>query len=56
MIMCQVVKEPYAQKGARLTTDITLPGFFVVLMPVTDFIGISRKIEDPKSAPILKTP
>lgn len=48
LIMCQVVKEPYAQKGARLTTDITLPGFFVVLMPVTDFIGISRKIEDPR--------
>lgn len=47
-IMCQVVKEPYGQKGARLTTEITLPGFYVVLMPVSDFIGISRKIEDPK--------
>lgn len=48
LIMCQVVKEPYGQKGARLTTEITLPGFYVVLMPVSDFIGISRKIEDPK--------
>ena len=48
LIMCQVVKEPYGQKGARLTTEITLPGFYDVLMPVSDFIGISRKIEDPK--------
>lgn len=48
VIMCQAVKEPYAQKGARLTTDIALPGFFLVLMPTTDFIGVSRKIENPQ--------
>lgn len=48
IIMCQAVKEPFGQKGARLTTDVTLPGYYLVLLPLSDFIGVSRKIEDPK--------
>ena len=48
VIMCQVVKDQFGQKGARLTTDITLPGFYLVLLPTSSFIGVSRKIECPK--------
>lgn len=43
-IMVQVVKEPLAKKGARLTTQISLPGRFLVLMPWEKRIGVSRKI------------
>jgi len=43
-IIVQVIKEPIGQKGARLTTHITLPGRFAVLMPTIRHIGISKKI------------
>jgi ribonuclease G len=45
-IMVQVTKESTGNKGARVTTHITLPGRYVVLMPKIDYIGISRRIED----------
>jgi ribonuclease G len=45
-IMVQVLKDPMGTKGARVTTDVTLPGRFLVLMPFSDFIGISRKLPD----------
>lgn len=46
IIMCQVVKDQFGQKGPRLTTDVTLPGYYLVLLPRSSFIGVSRKIED----------
>lgn len=46
VIMCQVEKEEFNLKGARLTTDVTLPGSYVVLMPRGGVHGVSRKIED----------
>ena len=45
-IMVQIMKEPIDSKGARITTHITLPGRFVVLMPTVEYIGISRRIEN----------
>jgi len=45
-IIVQVGKEPIGTKGARLTCHITLPCRNLVFMPLTDHIGISRKIED----------
>jgi len=45
-IMVQVAKEPLGNKGARLTTHITLPGRNLVFMPTIDHVGISRRIED----------
>ncbi len=45
-ILVQISKEPIGTKGARLTCQITLPGRNLVLVPQTDYIGISRKIED----------
>ncbi len=45
-ILVQVVKEPFAGKGARITTDISIPGALIVLIPNQNYIGISRKIND----------
>jgi ribonuclease G len=45
-IVVQVVKEPISTKGARVTTHITLPGRFIVLMPTVEYTGISRRIEN----------
>ena len=45
-IMAQAAKAPLGSKGARLTTHISLPGRLLVLMPTSEHIGISRRIED----------
>ena len=45
-LMVQVVKDPLASKGARVTTQITLPGRHLVLLPGEPHLGISRRIED----------
>ncbi len=45
-IMVQIDKSPIGSKGARITSHISLPGRFLVLMPKSDHIGISRRIED----------
>ena len=45
-IVVQVIKEPFSGKGARVTTDISIPGSFMVLVPNTNYIGISKKISD----------
>ena len=47
-VMVQVTKGPIGTKGPRVTTRISLPGKFMVLMPLNDQWGISRKIDDPK--------
>jgi ribonuclease G len=46
-ILVQVAKEPLGSKGARVTTFISIPGRYLVLMPDFTHIGISRRIEDP---------
>jgi len=45
-VLVQVVKSPIGTKGARISSFISLPGRFLVLMPKSDHIGISRRIED----------
>ena len=45
-LMVQVVKDPLGTKGARLTTELTLPSRYLVLMPNTSRVGISQRIED----------
>ncbi len=47
-IVIQVTKGPIGTKGPRTTTNLSLPGRYLVLMPYSDQCGISRKIEDPK--------
>ena len=45
-ILVQVIKEPFASKGPRVTTEISLPGRFLVLVPEVKYVGISKKIWD----------
>ncbi|MCK7458976.1 ribonuclease G [Idiomarina aminovorans] len=45
-IMVQVVKDPLGTKGARLTTDVTLPSRYLVFMPKSDHVGVSQRIEE----------
>jgi ribonuclease G len=45
-VLVQAVKDPMGTKGARLTTEISLPGRFVVFVPYGDGIGISRRLDD----------
>ena len=45
-LIVQVTKDPYMKKGAMLSTLISLPGRFIVLLPGSKTRGISRKIED----------
>ncbi len=44
-IIVQVIKDPLGTKGARLTTDITLPSRYLVFMPENSHVGVSQRIE-----------
>jgi ribonuclease G len=54
-ILVQVSKDPIGSKGARLTSYVTLPGRYLVLMPNVEHIGISRRISDEAERIRLKT-
>jgi len=45
-ILVQIVKEPMDSKGARVTTQITLPGRYLVLLPYSSFLGVSRRLPE----------
>ena len=45
-ILVQVIKEPMDAKGARVTTQVTLPGRYLVLLPYSDFVGTSRRLPE----------
>jgi ribonuclease G len=45
-VLVQAVKDPMKSKGARLTTEISLPGRFVVYVPSGEGLGVSRRLED----------
>ena len=45
-ILVQAVKDPMKSKGARLTTEISLPGRFLVYVPTGEGSGVSRRLED----------
>ena len=47
-VVVQVTREPIGTKGARVTTHVTLPGKRVVYMPLSDHLGISKRITDEK--------
>jgi len=53
-VLVQVIKDPLGTKGARLTMHVTIPSRYVVLMPDTDTIGVSSKIEDDEERTRLK--
>jgi ribonuclease G len=47
-ILVQIIKEPISTKGSRLTTQISLPGRFCVLVPNSSMVGVSKKIDSIK--------
>ncbi len=53
-IVVQVVKDPLGTKGARLTTDITLPSRYLVFMPGASHVGVSQRIDSEKERNRLK--
>jgi ribonuclease G len=54
-LMVQVIKEPIGTKGARLTTQISIAGRFLVYLPQQDHIGVSQRIEQETERELLKT-
>jgi ribonuclease G len=46
-LLVQVLKDPIGSKGARLTTYVTIPSRFLVMMPHSSGVGVSARIEDP---------
>lgn len=53
-VLVQIVKEPRGLKGARISTNITLPGRYLILMPTGKYSGVSRKIESAEERTRLK--
>ncbi len=53
-LVVQIVKEETQIKGAAVTTYLSIPGRYLVLMPGTDHLGVSRKIEDEEERQRLK--
>lgn len=53
-LIVQVVKEPTGHKGPRVTTEISLPGRFLVLIPNEPGVSVSKKIENSKERARLK--
>ena len=53
-IIVQVIKEPIGTKGARLTTEISIAGRFLVFLPHQDHIGVSQRIEDEDEREMLR--
>ncbi len=53
-VLVQVVKDPIGSKGARLTSKLSIPGRYLVLLPNSGHRGVSRKIEDRTSRDRLK--
>ena len=54
-VVVQVVKEALGQKGARITSHVSLPGRYVVFMPSVEHVGVSRKIVEDDERRRLKT-
>jgi ribonuclease G len=54
-VLAQVMKEPLGQKGARISSHVSLPGRYLVFMPTVEHVGVSRKIVDDDERRRLKT-
>lgn len=54
-LLVQIVKEPIGSKGPRVSTDITIAGRFLVLIPMGEYIAVSKKISNGKERRRLKS-
>ncbi len=53
-LLVQIIKEPISTKGSRLTTQISIPGRFLVLVPQSKMVGVSKKVESHRERRRLK--
>lgn len=53
-ILVQIIKEPISSKGSRITTEVSIPGRFCVLVPDSKLVGVSRKLDNMKERRRLK--
>jgi ribonuclease G len=53
-ILVQIIKEPISKKGVRISTELSFPGRFLVMVPNTDIVGVSKKIAYQKEKRRLK--
>ena len=53
-MLVQVAKEPISSKGPRLTTELTLAGRYMVLVPFSDKVSVSQKIDSQEERKRLK--
>ncbi len=53
-VLVQIVKEPRGLKGARISTNISLPGRYLILMPTGKYSGVSRKVDSAEERDRLK--
>ena len=53
-LIVQVVKDPISSKGARVTTQLSIPSRYLVYLPQTDVLGVSARIEDEEERGRLK--
>ncbi len=53
-LLVQIIKEPISSKGSRISTELSFPGRFLVLVPNSDIIGVSKKIYSIKEKRKLK--
>ncbi|MEM1054449.1 MAG: Rne/Rng family ribonuclease [Bacteroidota bacterium] len=54
-VLVKITKEPISSKGSRVSTDISLAGRFLVLVPAADYVAVSKKIESAKERRRLRT-
>ena len=54
-IVVQIMKEPIGSKGSRVTSQISIPGRYAVLVPNQSYVGVSRKIQNFKEKKRLKS-
>ena len=53
-LLVQIVKEPISTKGPRLSSELSIAGRYLVLVPFSNRISVSQKIEDAKEKDRLK--
>jgi len=53
-LLVQIVKEPISTKGPRMSSEISIPGRYLVLVPFSDRVSVSQKIQDPQEKDRLK--
>ncbi|MCB4757596.1 MAG: Rne/Rng family ribonuclease [Elusimicrobia bacterium] len=53
-ILVQVAKEAIGTKGMKVTMDLALPGRYIIFMPMSEHVGVSRQIESPQERDRLK--